>query len=73
MKPDILKFIYDKFDQVIPEHLIKSIINKVILQMKLVTREEFDVQKQVLIKTRTKLEMLEKKVCELEIKAKNHS
>lgn len=32
----------------------------------LVTREEFDVQKAVLLKTRQKLEALEKKLAELE-------
>ncbi|MBV54006.1 MAG: hypothetical protein CL816_08135 [Coxiellaceae bacterium] len=37
-------------------------------KMELVTREEFDTQAAVLRKTRMKLEMLEKKISELESK-----
>lgn len=42
--------------------LLKSIFTK----MELVTREEFDVQAEVLRKTRQKLELLESKLAELE-------
>ena len=37
-------------------------------KLDLVTREEFDIQAQVLAKTREKLEALEKRVTELEAK-----
>lgn len=42
--------------------LLKSMFTK----MELVTREEFDVQAEVLRKTRQKLELLEAKLAELE-------
>ena len=41
---------------------VKSVITASLQKMDLVTREEFDVQKAVLAKTRSKLEALEKKV-----------
>lgn len=44
-------------------------LQRVLEKMELVTREEFDVQKAVLAKTRAKLDALEKKVAELEQKA----
>lgn len=45
----------------IVERLVMSAINK----LNLVTREEFEVQTQVLLKTRLKVEQLEKKLMEL--------
>jgi len=39
-------------------------------KMELVTREEFDVQKEVLKRTRQKLEELEKKLSEIEARKK---
>jgi len=45
---------------------IKSILTASLDKMDIVTREEFDVQKAVLTKTRSKLDALEKKVLELE-------
>lgn len=39
--------------------------------MNLVTREEFDVQNAVLLRTREKIEALEKKVAELEVMIKS--
>ena len=45
---------------------LKSMFTK----MDLITREEFDVQTEVLKKTRLKLEMLEKKLDQLETKKK---
>lgn len=47
----------DKFKQVLQNQLLK---------LDLVSREEFDVQQHVLIKTREKLESLQKKVDEIE-------
>jgi len=45
---------------------IKSILTSSLQKMDMVTREEFDVQKAVLAKTRSKLEALEKKINEWE-------
>ena len=43
---------------------IKSILQLYFANLDLVTREEFDVQKNVLLKTRKKLEALESKLAE---------
>lgn len=43
-----------------------AILQSVLGKLELVTREEFEVQKLVLAKTRTKLEALEKRVAEME-------
>lgn len=45
------------------QQLVKARINK----LQLVTREEFEVQTQVLLKTRLKVEQLEKRLMELNI------
>ncbi len=45
---------------------VKASLSSVFAKMDLVTREEFDVQKGVLQKTRAKLEALEKRVEKLE-------
>ena len=65
----------DKFSQSIPpgakafqqdiEKNFKQMLQSLIGKMDLVTREEFDVQKKVLARTREKIEMLEKKLDEL--------
>ncbi|CAN8141905.1 Ubiquinone biosynthesis accessory factor UbiK [uncultured Thiomicrorhabdus sp.] len=44
-------------------------LQRVLERMDLVSREEFDVQKAVLAKTRARLELLETRVAELEQKA----
>ncbi len=44
----------------------RAMMNSMFTKMDLVTREEFDVQSQVLARTREKLEALEKRVAELE-------
>lgn len=41
---------------------IKILLDDYLKKMDIVTREEFDVQREVLLKTREKLEELEKKV-----------
>lgn len=46
----------------------KVVLQRKLSQLDVVTREEFDVQTQVLIKTRTKLTELEAKVAILEAK-----
>ena len=48
------------------EKNIKTALSGMFTKLDLVTREEFDVQAQVLQRTREKLEALEKKVAELE-------
>ena len=55
------------------EKQAKSVLQAQLSKLDLVTREEFDVQNRVLLKTREKLEQLETLVAELEatLKAKN--
>ena len=48
------------------EKNFRAILQSAFAKMDLVTREEFEVQKGVLAKTRTKLEDLEKRVAEME-------
>ena len=48
------------------EDKAKSVLQSKLSQLDVVSREEFDIQTQVLIKTRTKLSELEAKVAELE-------
>lgn len=48
------------------EKLIREALSQGFSKMDLVTREEFDVQMKVLLRTREKLEILEKRVTELE-------
>ena len=51
------------------EKTFQAILQGVLGKLDLVTREEFEVQKLVLAKTRSKLEDLEKRVTEIESKA----
>ena len=48
------------------EKNVRSMMTQGFSKLDLVTREEFDVQSQVLAKTRSKLEALEQRVAELE-------
>ncbi|MDA4724218.1 accessory factor UbiK family protein [Enterobacter hormaechei] len=48
---------------------IKDILAQGLRRLDLVTREEFDVQSQVLARTREKLESLEKRIADLEVSA----
>ncbi len=48
------------------EEKAKTVLQSKLSQLDVVTREEFDVQTQVLIKTRAKLAELEAKLTELE-------
>jgi len=50
------------------EEKTKTVIQRKLSELDVVTREEFDVQTQVLIKTRAKLVALEEKMAELESK-----
>jgi len=66
----------NKFSQSIPpgakafqqdiEKSFKDVLRSLIAKMDLVTREEFDVQKKVLTRTREKIELLEKALKDLE-------
>lgn len=48
------------------EKNVKAMLGSAFNRMDLVTREEFDIQQQVLIKTRTKLAELEERLAKLE-------
>ena len=79
-KPDpaILEEISKKISGIIPPGLqqagddlkknIKSIVSQSLTRADLVSREEFDIQTKVLLRTREKLEELEKTVAQLEEK-----
>ena len=48
------------------ERNIRMLLQSGLQRLELVTREEFDIQSQVLLRSREKLEALEKRVAELE-------
>ena len=48
------------------ERNVRSVLAETVSRLDLITREEFDIQQQVLLRTREKLEALEKHVAELE-------
>ena len=50
------------------EKNVKAMMSQGFAKLDLVTREEFDIQTQVLAKTRAKLEALEARIAELEAK-----
>jgi len=52
------------------EHNLRAALHGVFDRLDLVTREELDVQEQVLARTRAKLEEMEKRVAELEARLK---
>lgn len=47
---------------------IKALLQSMLSKLNLVSREEFDAQQAVLLRTRTKLEQLEKQLAELQAK-----
>jgi BMFP domain-containing protein YqiC len=51
------------------EKNLKAMLTGALAKLDLVTREEFDVQARVLLRTREKLEALEARVAELEARA----
>ena len=75
IKAEIVEDIVNKVEKFIPEDLktmrqdfsknMKSILTATLQKADLVTREEFEVQKAVLAKTRAKLDALEKQLKEL--------
>lgn len=52
------------------EKNVKAVLGGAFTRLDLVTREEFDVQREVLARTRAKLEALEAKIAELEANRK---
>jgi BMFP domain-containing protein YqiC len=54
------------------EKNIDALLKSMFTKMELVTREEFDVQTEVLKRTRQKLEELEKKLSEIEAGKNNY-
>lgn len=52
------------------EKNVKAMLSQGFSKLDLVTREEFDIQAQVLAKTRAKLEALEARLAEIEAQAK---
>ena len=75
IKAEVVEDIVKKVEQFIPEDLktmrqdfsknMRSILTATLQKADLVTREEFEVQKAVLAKTRAKLEALEKQLDQL--------
>ncbi len=55
------------------ERNVRMVMSGVFSKLELVTRDEFDVQAQVLLRTRERLEQLEARVAALEEKAKTGS
>jgi BMFP domain-containing protein YqiC len=47
---------------------VKTVLQSQLSKLDLVTREEFDIQSQVLIRTREKLDAMESRIAELEAK-----
>ena len=77
-KPSILNEIQSKISQVLQqspagdlEKNIKSMLSAGFGKLDLLTREEFDVQAEVLARTRAKLTALEARVSELEARNKS--
>ena len=54
------------------EEKTKTVLQRKLSQLDIVTREEFDVQTQVLIKTREKINDLEAKIVQLETLIQNN-
>jgi BMFP domain-containing protein YqiC len=78
LDPKIFDDMANKFISSLPPSLLnfkeelqrdfKSVLQSSLSKLDLVTREEFDIQAKVLARTREKLEALEKKLTELELK-----
>ena len=72
-RPDILEKLLNAAGSILPENVgedirknMRASMKAVLEEMDIVTREELDVQKKVLLKTRSKLEDLEKHLKELQ-------
>ena len=78
-KPNFFNDVQAKINQALEsspvkdiEKNMKAMMTQGFSKLDLVTREEFDVQTQVLAKTRAKLEVLEARVAELEAQIKTN-
>ena len=76
-KPSFLSEMQDRIQQVLQqspakdlEKNMKAMLNQGFSKLDLLTREEFEVQAEVLARTREKLEALEARVAELEARTK---
>lgn len=76
-KPSFLAELQDRIHQVMQqspakdvEKNLRAMLKQGFSKLDLLTREEFEVQAEVLARTRAKLEALEKRVAELEAKLK---
>ncbi len=54
------------------ERNLKAMLSAFFVRLDLVTREEFDIQREVLLRTRQKLEQLEAKLAEIEQRDGRH-
>lgn len=80
-KTDFLKNLVDQLTDALPSQLgslkkdfeknCQRVLNRAFSKLELVTREEFDTQSKVLLRTRKKLEELEKQLKEIENKIKS--
>lgn len=77
-KPSFLNELQDRIQQVMQqspakdlEKNLRAMLNQGFSKLDLLTREEFEVQAEVLARTRAKLDALEKRVAELEAKLKS--
>ncbi len=78
-KPNFFNDLQSKINQALEnspakdiEKNVKAMMSQGFSKLDLVTREDFEVQTQVLAKTRAKLEALEARVAELEAQLKNN-
>ena len=78
MKPSFLTELQDRIHQVMQqspakdlEKNLRAMLNQGFSKLDLLTREEFELQADVLARTRAKLEALEKRVAELEAQLKS--
>lgn len=77
-KPSFLTELQSKISEVLQqspakdiEKNMKAMLNQGFSKLDLLTREEFDIQTEVLQRTRTRLEALEARVAELEARQKS--
>jgi len=77
-KPSFLNELQERIHQVMQqspakdlEKNLRAMLNQGFSRLDLLTREEFEVQADVLARTRAKLDALEKRVAELELKLKS--
>lgn len=77
-KPSFLNELQDRVQQVLQqspakdlEKNMKAMLNQGFAKLDLLTREEFEVQAEVLARTRAKLDALESRVAELEARLKS--